>query len=749
MATHLKTLLLLAALLVGCGPQTPHDGPVGSIVPSPQGPAGNCDAGAAVCGTYHANLKVNLGATDGGIVGHIQTANLATGDASPGSIPIVLDGDVIGFHSYPPTAIEIDSGTYGQLPPGRLVACTNGLTLVTIGGIVTCAYQPRGGISTDGGLDGGVLVQTGNTYTAESITSAIGLIAIDAGTKNQLPESRLVACGSQYQVLTEGASALGCGAVNLGQSAAVTGVLSTTNQSAQSMGQDVTGTTAVATVTQLQAGEVTVGSSTGTLTCVAGASACGETQATPTSDVATTPMTFTAESAFAGASSHVGSGGFVFNAGSGSTTNGTIGNAIFNFPTPTASGFVTPFGHLKIQAAGVDEVSMGYDANWGSVIFFGTPGTGNAAFYSGDNGGHVYQNAITEVGGIIGGSTFVYAGNSSGFMLGSSTFDLAGGTGILGIHAASVAPTGATTSAGNEAIWSDTKGIHFTNHSESAPYSSAIGWDASSLGDALWLNPSSTGNFTDATAVLTSNGGTITVLNSGLTGGFTVGGISGTTAGEWNAQALVCGAPTTAQSTGTGVFQFAPETSLPTSCDTALSACVYDNANTAAVSNGLVSMDHNKMRTTLAPQVSTLTGTGTSGVDVQALTDGQYIGFGKTTTSSATQILTVPFPTNGVCDIEFDCMGRVTTAGTGSTLGQSFTLQQTQAAIVTAGSSSSLGSSVTLATGNTITNAGTCVTPQCVGIVSGANYVVTATQEGTTTACGTIDWTLRVKMLCN
>lgn len=46
-------------------------------------------------------------------------------------------------------------------------------------------------------------------------------IAIDAGTVNQLPETRLVACPSQYQVLTEGASNVACGSVNLASTNAV------------------------------------------------------------------------------------------------------------------------------------------------------------------------------------------------------------------------------------------------------------------------------------------------------------------------------------------------------------------------------------------------------------------------------------------------------------------------------------------------------------------------------------------------
>ena len=105
-------------------------------------------------------------------------------------------------------------------------------------------------------------------------TLILGMVLLGlllSGLRCSPPE---VPAGSQYQVLTEGASSVGCGQVNLASTNAVTGTLAAANQSAQTMCGDVSGTTAAAVVTQLQSGEIVTGATSGTLTCAAGATAC-------------------------------------------------------------------------------------------------------------------------------------------------------------------------------------------------------------------------------------------------------------------------------------------------------------------------------------------------------------------------------------------------------------------------------------------------------------------------------------------
>lgn len=304
-------------------------------------------------------------------------------------------------------------------------------------------------------------------------------------------------------------------------------------------------------------------------------------------------------------------------------------------------------------------------------------------------------------------------------------------------------PTGPPTTAGDGIIWSDTHGVHFTNHSDTSPYSSAIGWDSTISGDALWLNPASSGSFTDASMVLGSNGGSATVLNTGTTGGLTVGGSSGASA-VWNAQGFAIGNPSTEQASGSAILQFAPGT-VPTSCSTSLSACIYDNSATASVSNGLVSMDSKGNRTTLAPQVATLSGTGTSGVDTQVLSDGAYVGFGKTV-GNQTLILSSPILSGSACDVDWTCIARVIVAGTApTTLGNALIQREIDGVTNIAGTVALAGGATTVLQNKAPGGWGS-LPIECTPSYATANTYTIMAQSCAN--CGTVDWTIKAKLNC-
>lgn len=324
-----------------------------------------------------------------------------------------------------------------------------------------------------------------------------------------------------------------------------------------------------------------------------------------------------------------------------------------------------------------------------------------------------------------------------------STYDWGGGVGVLVVTGPNTTPTSAPTVSGDTIMWSDSVGYHFWDHS--AAGSSVVGWDSTVSGDAVWLTPSG-GTYTDATAVLSTNGAS-TIVNAKSTAGgiLAVGGFSGTIAGAWNAQGISVGNPSTEQASGAGVLQFTPETSLPTSCSTSLSACIYDNGNTGAVSNGLVVMDNQKLKTTLAPQYSALGGTGTGGIDLQVLSDGAYIGFGKTV-GSQTAIANFPVPSGSACDVDWTCIGRVTVAGTyPTTVGNAIIQRMADGVVDIAGTVALAGGAITTIQNKSPASYSSAPITCTASYATANTYTITAS---TCATCGTFDWTIKAKLNC-
>lgn len=358
------------------------------------------------------------------------------------------------------TYVQTDGGppVCGTISGGSGAACDAGIYIGGASPLCLAVPIPTPAIAAEGAVSGESMVFGSNWGP--------GYVAIDAGTTGQLPESRLTACGSEYQVLTQGASAVACGAVNLSQTAAVTGTLPSGNQAAQTMGGDVTGTTGSSTVAKINGysasgtpgtGEPLVGTGSawapGSVALPYGGtnanlSSCATSQLveggssalsciTLSGDVTYTaggavdvvtigngiitpgPSTGTLTSAsgatapgLAQASTSGATGANITDAPQASTNaNGTPGSRVFNFAAPTGSGMRA--GLLLEQAATAD-VYVGDLPTSGSTqgIWFGssnvaTRTTGTAfAYYDGTDTNLVAPTGSMnfKVGAVVYGS---------------------------------------------------------------------------------------------------------------------------------------------------------------------------------------------------------------------------------------------------------------------------------------------------------------------------------------------------------
>ena len=167
------------------------------------------------------------------------------------------------------------------------------------------------------------------------------------------------------------------------------------------------------------------------------------------------------------------------------------------------------------------------------------------------------------------------------------------------------------------------------------------------------------------------------------------------------------------------------------------------NSATASVSNGLVSMDSKGNRTTLAPQVATLSGTGTSGVDTQVLSDGAYAGFGKTV-GSQTLILSSPILSGSACDVDWTCIARATVAGTYPTVvGNALIQLEIDGVTNIAGTVALAGGAITVLQ-NKAPASWSSAPISCTASYATANtYTITASACAT---CGTLDWYIKAKL---
>ncbi len=172
------------------------------------------------------------------------------------------------------TTGHVHSGADGDAPPIPLSTGTTGTVPVS-----------RGGTGITSGTSGGIPYFSGSSSMASSGVLTASQLIIGGGAATT-PSS--LAAGSQYQVLTMGASNPGYGAVNLSQAAAITGTLPNANTTATSAN------TASTIVARDGSGNFTAGTITADLT----GNATTATTATNSTNVATTATNSTNASFF-------------------------------------------------------------------------------------------------------------------------------------------------------------------------------------------------------------------------------------------------------------------------------------------------------------------------------------------------------------------------------------------------------------------------------------------------------------------
>lgn len=317
-----------------------------------------------------------------------------------------------------------------SLPPG-----SNGQVLTTTGGVTGWAALPSSGITA----------LTGDVTASGSGSVAATVVKINGAT---VPAAGSLTTGNVLQVT--GSSALSYAAINLaGGANFVTGTLPAGNQAAQTMGGDVTGTTAAAVVAKVNGSTVPAGGSltTGNVLQVTGAGALSyaainlagganfvsgvlptgnQAAQSMSGDVSGTTASATvakingatvpaAGSLTTGNSLHVsGSSALSYSAlnlagGSGWVTgqlpvanlaNGTAAQVLVTNSGATAPAWVSLSGDVSITAAGATTV-----ASIQGITISGTPATGNVLIATSTSAAHWAAPSSFAAGGDLAGSS--------------------------------------------------------------------------------------------------------------------------------------------------------------------------------------------------------------------------------------------------------------------------------------------------------------------------------------------------------
>jgi hypothetical protein len=338
------------------------------------------------------------------------------------------------------------------------------------------AAHPIGEILCDAGewhlMSGGAYVcgkvSGGSTYTgvspiyvdASSSSIGIGTVSLEAGVSvtPKLQESRLWPCASTGQgIYNEGTGTMQCGALPLGTSAAVSGLLpiasggtgaamtcsgsqlvqasSSTVLTCNTMSGDGTMSAGVLTNSGLENGIVTAGPATGTLTCAQGATACGRAQAN-TANATPATMLDTPQAS--------------------TNAAGVGGSYTVNLPNPGTGNY----GGWTLEQGGTPVVRLGTPPNPTfsayNGLWIGPPSASPTVFNMSisQNGSQLQINDPNELDleygsgsyaiRILGGNTLSYTGQNFSVNVGSvSTANAlaAGGSGVIGIANAMTVPS--------------------------------------------------------------------------------------------------------------------------------------------------------------------------------------------------------------------------------------------------------------------------------------------------------------------
>ena len=207
--------------------------------------------------------------------------------------------------------------------------------------------------------------------------------------------------------------------------------------------------TGAVTCTEMQGGEITAGASTGTLTCVGTATACGMAQAIAANGATPSSIFLTPQAPYP------------YDGGSPTAVQQTPGNVIAAIPLPNgvSDGNGQIEGYFQVARNGVVYADIGaYDfeslAGAIAAIYLGpgiVPGTSNFLFNS--NGTNAVMNVPLPAGTFflnVAGNYGPMLATSSGVQFGSavSVDGFGSGVGVLGITAATIQPTAAVTGGG-------------------------------------------------------------------------------------------------------------------------------------------------------------------------------------------------------------------------------------------------------------------------------------------------------------
>lgn len=203
-------------------------------------------------GSFPLTAAVNFGASYGLFALYLSSVSANTIAAATNQIINLASTDTIAWNSYlsPGTAVLLSKDNSDNL-------LWNGNPIISPSGIVPVT---AGGTGIASGTSGGILGFTGSTTLASSGVLTANQLIIGGGA-GATPST--LAAGSQYQSLVMGAANPGYAAVNLAQSAAVTGVLPNANTTADNAN------TPSAIVTRDGSGNFSAGTITASLTGVA------------------------------------------------------------------------------------------------------------------------------------------------------------------------------------------------------------------------------------------------------------------------------------------------------------------------------------------------------------------------------------------------------------------------------------------------------------------------------------------------